>query len=353
MQIDETKLNNMVQKVIEDIGATFHSPLVLIGEKLGLFKAMAGAGLMTAREIAEKTDTFERYVGEWLPAMASGGYVEYDPETGKYFLSPEQEFVLANEKSPAYLPGAFQAATAAIRSEAKIEKAFVTGQGVGWHEHDPELYFGAERFYKPNYVANLTTSWIPSLDGVEEKLKKGATVVDVGCGYGVSTILLAEAYPNSRFTGVDYHDFSIEWAKKRALEAGVSERVSFLPCSAKDIPLHNTYDLITMFDCLHDMGDPVGVARHMSSILKADGSWMIVEPRAGDRIEDNLNPVGRLFYCASVLLCVSGAIDQEAEMVLGGQAGEAKIREVVTKGGFTRFRRATETPINLVFEAKI
>ena len=351
MKIDETKLNKIIQKVIEDIGATFHAPLVLIGEKLGLFKAMAGAGLLTARELAQRTGTFERYVAEWLPSMAAGGYVEYDPESGGYFLTPEQVLAFADEKSPAYMPGAFQAATAAIRSEAKIAEAFRTGKGVGWHDHDPELYLGAERFYKPNYVANLLSSWLPALDGVEKKLQEGARVADVGCGYGVSTILMAQAFPNSRFYGFDYHELSIQWARTRAAEAGVAARVSFEACSAKDMP-QNSYDLITMFDCLHDMGDPVGVAQHMRKNIKHDGTWMIVEPFAGDRVEDNFTPVGRLFYCASVLLCTSGAIAQEGQMVLGGQAGESRIREVVTAGGFSHFRRAAQTPINLVFEAK-
>jgi len=352
MQIDETKLNKIIQKVIEDIGATFHAPLVLIGEKLGLFKAMAGAGLLTARELAQRTNTAGRYVGEWLPAMAAGGYVEYDAESGCYFLTPEQAFAFADEKSPAYMPGAFQAATGAIRSEAKIAEAFRTGKGVGWHEHDPELYRGAERFYKPNYVANLVGSWLPALDGVEKKLKEGARVADVGCGYGVTTILMAQAFPLSRFFGFDYHEPSIEWARKRAEEAGVSDRIHFEAFSAKDMP-GDSYDLITMFDCLHDMGDPVGVSRHMRKAIKNNGTWMIVEPFAGDRVEDNLNPVGRLFYCASVLLCTSGAIAQEGHMVLGGQAGEARIREVVTAGGFTRFRKVAQTPINLIFEAKV
>lgn len=351
MNIDDKKLNKLVQKVIEDLGATFHAPLVLIGEKLGLFKAMAGAGFLTAADLSKLTNTAERYVREWLAAMAAGGYVEYDSESECFFLTPEQAFVLADEKSPAYLPGAFQAATAAIRSEAKITQAFRTGAGVGWHEHDPELYLGAERFYKPNYVANLISSWIPSLDGVEEKLKAGAHVADVGCGYGTSTILMAEVFPNSIFTGFDYHALSVNEARKQAEAAGVSGRVHFEACSAKDIPC-NKYDLITMFDCLHDMGDPCGVAEHMRKALKDEGTWMIVEPFAGDKLEDNLNPVGRLFYCASVLLCTSGAIAQEGKHVLGGQAGEARIREVVTAGGFSRFKRAAQTAINLIFEAR-
>ena len=351
MAIDEQKLNALVQKVIEDIGATFHAPLVLIGEKLGLFKAMADAGLLSAAELAHRTGTAERYVREWLPAMAAGGYVAYDSDSGRFFLTPEQAFALADETSPAYLPGAFQAATAAIRSEPKIAEAFRSGRGVGWHEHDAELYIGAERFYKPNYVTNLCSSWLPSLDGVVEKLRGGALVADVGCGYGASTILMAEMFPNSRFIGFDYHALSVHEAHKRAEVAGVAGNASFETFSAKDIPCRG-YDFITMFDCLHDMGDPCGVAEHMRRALKDDGTWMIVEPFAGDNIQDNLNPVGRLFYCASVLLCTSGAIHQDGKLVLGGQAGEARIREVVTAGGFSRFRRVAHTPINLVFEAR-
>lgn len=351
MPIDEIKLSKIIGKVIEDIGATFHAPLLLIGEKLGLFKAMAGSGLLTVEELAGRTGTAVRYVAEWLPAMAAEGYVEYGSESGRYFLSPEQVLAFADEHSPAYMPGAFQAATAAIRSEAKITEAFRTGQGVGWHEHDPELYLGAERFYKPNYVSNLVSSWLPALAGVEQKLKQGARVADVGCGHGVSTLLMAQGFPVSRFFGFDYHELSIQWARKRAEEAGVLERTCFEACSAKDMP-GDGYDLITMFDCLHDMGDPVGVARHMRKVIKDDGTWMIVEPLADDRVEDNFNPVGRLFYCASVLLCTSGAIAQEGQMVLGGQAGETRIREVVTAGGFTRFYQAAQTPINLVFEAR-
>lgn len=261
MPIDEEKLNNIIQKVIEDINATFHGPLVLIGEKLGLFKALAEGGLMTAEELAQRTGTATRYVAEWLPAMAAGGYVEYEPQHGRYYLSPEQVLAFADENSPAYMPGAFQAATAAIRSEARIAEAFRTGQGVGWHEHDPELYLGAERFYKPNYMANLVSSWIPALDGVEHKLKQGARVADVGCGYGVSTILMAQAFPHSRFFGFDYHELSIEMARNRAAEAGVSDRVHFESYSAKEMPGEN-YDVITMFDCLHDMGDPVCCPAH-------------------------------------------------------------------------------------------
>ena len=352
MAIDEEKLNKIIGKVIEDIGATFHAPLVLIGEELGLFKSMVGAGKITAKELAMRTDTHERYVAEWLPAMAAGGYVEYDSEAGGYCLSEEQAFVFADKESPAYLPGAFQAATSAIKSEKKIAEAFRTGKGVGWHEHDADMFLGAERFYKPVYATNLVSSWIPALDGVEEKLKRGAEVADVGCGFGASTIIMAQAYPESTFTGFDYHQPSINMARERAAEAGVSSRVQFETHAAKELPLR-CYDFITSFDCVHDMGDPAGAAAHICRLLKADGTWMIVEPYAGDRVEENLTPVGRLYYCASVLLCVSGAMAQDGGYALGGQAGEARLREVVQQGGLTRFRRAAETPFNIVYEARL
>lgn len=351
MPLDETKLNALIGQVISDIGATFHAPLVLIGEKLGLFKAMAGTGLLTPQQIAVKTDTAERYVKEWLTAMAAGGYVDYDPAAKAFSLSPEQTAALADEHGPFYLAGAFQAATAAIKSEHKITEAFRTGTGVGWHEHDPDLFSGSERFYKPQYRMHLINSWIPSLNGVEAKLSSGCSVADIGCGFGASTIIMAEAYPLSTFIGYDYHEHSIIQARKRASEAGVEGRIRFEVCSAKDIP-EKKFDFITMFDCYHDMGDPAGVARHMLSIIKPDGVWMLVEPYASDKIEENLNSVGRLFYCASVLLCTSGALSQEAELALGGQAGETRLRNVISAGGFTRIRRAAQTPMNLILEAR-
>lgn len=351
MSFDEAKLNMLMQKVVEDIGATFHAPLVLIGEKLGLFKALAAGGPMTSGELAKRTATTERYVREWLNAMASGGYAAYDPDKNSYFLTPEQAVALADETSPAYIPGAFQAATAAIKSESRITESFRTGRGMGWHEHDPELFIGAERFYKPQYLTHLTSSWLPALQGVEDKLKKGARVADIGCGYGASTIIMAQAYPNSTVTGFDYHDQSIYKARERAQAAGMEDRVHFEIAAASDVP-GSGYDLVTMFDCFHDMGDPAGVARHVRSLLKDDGTWMIVEPFAADRLQDNFNPVGRLYYCASVLLCTSGALAQEGHMVLGGQAGEAQTRAIVSSAGFTRFRRVAQTPMNLVFEVR-
>jgi len=351
MAIDENKLNEMIGKVIADIGATFHAPLVLIGEKLGLFTKLA-KGKMNGEELAAATGTAIRYVQEWLPSMAAGGYVSYDPEDEKYFLTEEQSLVLADEDSPAYMPGAFQAATAAIRSESKIAEAFRTGEGMGWHEHDAELFHGCERFYKPLYRTNLVQNWIPALEGVQQKLEAGAYVADVGCGYGLSTILMAQAFPKSQFKGFDYHEPSIVTARQRAQDAGVSDRVSFEPVSAHDLD-GSGFDFITSFDCVHDMGNPASAAEKVLKALKPDGTWMIVEPFAGDRVEQNFSPIGRLYYCASVTLCVSGALAQDGEVhALGGQAGEARLKEVIMSGGFTRFRRATETPVNIVYEVR-
>jgi len=351
MSLNEDKLNQLLGKFVVDFGATFHAGLVVIGEKLGLYKAMAGAGPLTSAELAERTGTNERYVREWLSAQAAGGYIEYDSTTGRYFLSDEQAFALADEKSAAYLPGAFLVATSALRAIPKITEAFRTGDGFGWHEHDHGVFRGTELFFRPGYAANLMNSWIPSLDGVEAKLKAGAKVADVGCGLGASTILMAQAYPQSTFIGYDYHEGSIEMARARAVEGGVADRVKFEVAKAKDYP-GTGYDFVTFFDCLHDMGDPVGAAAHVLQSLAPDGTWMIVEPFAGDQVKDNLNPIGRIFYSASTLLCTPASLSQEVGLALGAQAGEARLREVVTAGGFTRFRRATETPFNLVFEAR-
>lgn len=349
--MNEDRLNQLLGQFLNDFGAVFHGAMVVIGDRLGLYKALAGGGSMTPKELADQTGTTERYVREWLASQAAGGYVTYDPASGRYSLTEEQAFTMANEDSPAFLPGAFQLAVAAVKSETRIEQAFRSGDGVGWHEHDPELFRGTERFFRPGYAANLMTSWIPSLEGVEEKLKAGARVADVGCGHGASTILMAKAYPNSTFFGFDYHGRSIEYARKAAGEAGLANRVTFEVAKAKDYP-GTDYDLVTFFDCLHDMGDPVGAAAHVLKSLKSDGTWMIVEPYAGDKLEDNLNPLGRAFYGASTLLCTPASLSQEVGLGLGAQAGEARIREVVNAGGFTRFRRATETPFNLVFEAR-
>ncbi|HEV8702213.1 MAG TPA: methyltransferase domain-containing protein [Candidatus Polarisedimenticolia bacterium] len=351
MAIDQDRLDQFIGKALGDIGGTFHAALVLLGEKLGLYKALAEGGPQTPADLAKRTKTTERYVREWLNAQAAAGYVLYDPKTGAYSMTEEQAFALADEASPAYLPGAFQVATAAIKSRDKIESAFRTGDGVGWHEHDPDLFEGTERFFRPNYSAHLVTSWIPALDGIDERLKKGAVVADVGCGHGASTVIMARAYPKSTFVGFDYHKPSVEKARHVAKSAGVSDRVTFEVARAQDFPGTN-YDLVAFFDCLHDMGDPVGAARHVLKTLAKDGTWMIVEPFAHDRTEDNLNPVGRVYYSASTLICTPASLAQDVGLGLGAQAGEKRLREVVTAGGFKRFRRASETPFNLVFEAR-
>ena len=351
MELNQDKLNTFLGRAVVDIGATLHAGLVLIGEKLGLYKALAEGGPMLPAELAKRTGTNERYVREWLNGQAAGGYVTYEADSGRYSLSAEQAFTLAAENSPAYLPGAFQLATPAVKAEPRITDAFRSGAGFGWHEHDHGLFEGTERFFRPNYVGNLISSWIPSLAGVEAKLRSGARVADIGCGHGASAILLAQAYPKSAFFGFDYHGPSIDAARKAARKAGVADRVTFEQASAKQYPGQD-YDLVAFFDCLHDMGDPVGAATHVLRSLAKDGTWMIVEPFAGDRVEDNLNPVGRVFYSASTLICTPASRSQEVGLALGAQAGEGKIRDVVTRGGFTKFRRATETPFNLVFEAK-
>ncbi|HZP00113.1 MAG TPA: class I SAM-dependent methyltransferase [Terriglobia bacterium] len=351
MQIDQGKLEKFMEKAVGEMGAAINAALVLLGEKVGLYKAMAGAGPLTSEELARKTGTSERYVREWLNAQAAGGYVTYDAATQRYTLPDEQALALAVEDSPAYLPGAFQVIASVIKDQPRIAEAFRTGAGVGWHEHDPDLFEGTERFFRPSYAANLISSWIPALDGVEAKLKAGAKVADVGCGHGSSTILMAQAYPKSKFVGFDYHGRSIEHAWQRATQAGVADRVGFQVAWAKGFP-GKDYDLVAFFDCLHDMGDPVGAAAHVRETLAPDGTWMIVEPYANDRVEENLNPVGRMFYSASTMICTPASKAQEVGLALGAQAGEARLRDVVTKGGFTRFRRATQTPFNLVFEAR-
>jgi SAM-dependent methyltransferase len=351
MALDMQKLDELLGRGVVDFGATMHAALIAIGDRLGLYKALAQSGPMTPQQLAEKTGTTERYVREWLSSQAAGGYVTYDKSSGRFSLTEEQAFVLADDNSPAFLPGAFQVALASTRSLDKIADAFKTGKGVGWHEHDPELFVGTERFFRPGYAANLTTSWIPALDAVESKLKRGARVADVGCGHGASTVLMAQAYPASTFTGFDYHQASIDTANERARKAGVADRVKFAAASAKTYP-GDGYDFVTFFDCLHDMGDPVGAAAHVLQSLANDGTWMIVEPYANDKLEDNLNPVGRVYYSASTLLCTPCSKAQEVGLALGAQAGEGRMRDVVLSGGFTRFRRATQTPFNLVFEAR-
>jgi 2-polyprenyl-3-methyl-5-hydroxy-6-metoxy-1,4-benzoquinol methylase len=312
---------------------------------------MAGAGALTPAELAQRTGTAERYVREWLNAQAAGGYVSYDADSGRYTLPPEQTVAFTDPESPAYLPGFFQIAVGSVLDSPRIVERARSGEGLGWHEHVHDVHEGCDRFFRPGYNAHLIGEWLPALDGVVDKLKAGARVADVGCGHGSSTILMAQAFPNSTFVGSDYHDGSIATARRHAEEAGVADRVRFQVAPAAAYS-GNDYDLVTMFDCLHDMGDPVGAARHVRSTLADDGTWMIVEPNAGDRVEDNLNPVGRAFYAFSTLLCTPASLSQEVGLALGAQAGEARIRDVVSAGGITRFRRAAETPFNLVFEAR-
>lgn len=351
MALNQDKLHEFLGKAIVDFGATFNAALIRIGDKLGLYKALAKHGPQTPGELAKNTNTTERYIREWLSEQAAGGYVNYDASNGKFHLSEEQAFAMADESSPVFLPGAFQVALAAIKAEEEITERFKTGKGLGWHEHHHGVFEGTERFFRPGYAANLVGAWIPALHGVDEKLKKGGRVADVGCGLGASTILMAKSYPNCEFVGFDYHDKSIETAKQRAKDAGVGERIRFEVASAKSYP-GKDYDFVTFFDCLHDMGDPAGASAHVHSTLKKDGTWMIVEPFAGDKLEENLNPIGRAFYGASTLLCTPASLSQEVGLALGAQAGEKRLREVVTSGGFSHFRRATQTPFNLIFEAR-
>ncbi|MDX6476592.1 MAG: hypothetical protein QOH95_2103 [Gaiellaceae bacterium] len=349
--LDMEKLEAFVFQAVAEVGATLNTALVVMGDRLGLYRGLAGAGPLTPTELAERTGNAERYVREWLNAQAAGGYVEYDPSSGRYTLPPEQALALTDSDSPAFLPGFFQLALGSVVDSPRIADAAQSGEGVGWHQHSHDVFDGCERFFRPGYNANLLSEWLPALDGVVEKLERGATVADVGCGHGSSTILMAKAFPSSTFVGSDYHDGSIETARQRASEAGV-DNVSFEIAPASGYGRGTRYDFVTMFDCLHDMGDPAGAARHVRETLADDGTWMIVEPRAGDRVEDNLNPVGRAYYGFSTLLCTPASLSQEVGLALGAQAGEARIRDVVTSGGFTRFRRAAETPFNLVFEAR-
>jgi SAM-dependent methyltransferase len=350
MAASEAEVMEFVHKAFGDIGGALTAGLVVIGDKLGLYKALAADGPATPAELSARTGTTERYVREWCAAQAASGYLTYDPASGRYTLPEAHAAALANEDSPACVLGGFQGMTAALKAVPKVVNAFRNGGGVGWHEHDPELFCGTERFFRPGYGANLVQSWIPALEGVQAKLERGARVADVGCGHGASTIIMAEAFPRSTFVGFDYHPASVEAARERARAAGVGERVRFEVASAKDYP--GTFDLVAFFDCLHDMGDPVGAARHVRASLDRDGTWMLVEPFAHDRVEDNLNPLGRVFYSVSTLVCTPASLSQEVGLGLGAQAGEGRLRGVLEQAGFTRIRRATETPFNLVLEAR-
>jgi SAM-dependent methyltransferase len=349
--IDERKLEAFMGQIVLDMGAAISAPLVIIGEKLGLYRAMAGAGPLTSAEVAERAGAAERYVREWLRNQAAGGYVEYDVESDTYTLPDEQAMALADPESPFFVCGAFQLISSVYADEPHLAECMRTGGGMGWHEHDHRLFEGTERFFRPGYKANLTSAWIPALDGVQAKLERGALVADIGCGHGASTILMAEAFPASRFVGVDYHDGSIARAREAAVEAGVADRVSFEVASAKDFG-GTGYDFACNFDSLHDMGDPVGAARHVLETLAPDGTWMIVEPMAADTVAGNMNPVGRLYYAGSTMLCTPNALSQDPRLALGAQAGEEALTAVILEGGFTSVHRAAETPFNIVLEAR-
>jgi SAM-dependent methyltransferase len=349
-QIDEGKMHEFLGKVVGDFGASLSSVLAYIGQKLGLYKALADGGAQTPQELAARTETTERYVREWLINQASGGYVNYDPASGRYSLSPEQAVALTDESSPYYVGGGFYVIKAMSRAEPRITDAFRQGGGILWGDHDPDLFVGVERFFRPGYRAHLVGSWIPALTGVEEKLKRGGKVADVGCGHGASTILMAQAYPDSRFHGFDNHEASIEHARSAAEEAGVSDRVKFEVAAANDIPKED-FDLICFFDCLHDMGDPRGAAKRAYESLADDGSALIVEPMAGNTVEENFNPIGRIFSAASTLCCTSNSLAQDGP-ALGAVATEDTLSETVKSGGFREFRRASETPFNRVYEAR-
>jgi SAM-dependent methyltransferase len=348
--LDMDKLNAFIGQFVTDFGAAVHAGMVVIGERLGLYKALA-FGPMTPAELAAKTSTDERYLREWLASQAAGGYITYNAKTGHFSLSEEQAFTLAREDSPAYLPGAFELVLGSLAAVPRIAESFRTGAGMGWHEHDDRVFHGCEKFFRPGYAANLVTAWIPSLNDVTQKLEAGARVADVGCGKGASTLLMAKAFPKSTFFGFDYHDKSIEAAREAASRDGVADRVTFEVSKAKEFP-GKDYDFVAVFDCLHDMGDPVGAAAHVRKSLAPNGTWMIVEPFANDQLKDNLNPVGRVYYSFSTLLCTPCSRSQEIGLCLGAQAGESRIRDVVSSAGFTRFRRATETPFNIVYEAR-
>src|SRR3954447_12926799 len=349
--IDDGRLQEFMGRFVQDLGAGATAPLVLIGDKLGLYKAMADGVPVTPAELAARTGCRERYVREWLSQQAASGYVEYEPAQGSFRLPPEQALALADDDSPVFTPGAFQLLAAIVKDEPHIAERFRSGEGMGWHEHDHDLFEGTERFFRPGYLANLVDAWLPSLDGVLEKLTAGARVADIGCGHGSSTILMAQAFPASTFAASDYHGGSIDAARRAAERAGVADRVTFELASAKDFG-GGPFDLVCVFDALHDMGDPVGAAAHVRSQLADDGTWMVVEPFAGDSIEDNLNPVGRVFYAGSTMLCTPASLSQEVGLALGAQAGQARLAEVLREGGFSRVRRAAETPFNLVLEAR-
>ncbi|MBL7494667.1 methyltransferase domain-containing protein [Frankia sp. AgB1.9] len=351
LELDEARLGEFVHRFITDLGAAHHAVTVVVGDRLGLYRALAGTGPATAAEVADAARCDERYTTEWLNAQAASGYCEFDPATGRYHLTPEQIACLADENSPVFLTAGMLLAASLFKDEERLTEAIRSGAGVGWGEHHHDLYVGVERFFRAGYAANLVSSWVPALDGVEEKLRAGALVADVGCGHGASTILLAQAYPNSTIVGFDNHAPSIDAARAAARTAGVADRARFEVASAQDFP-GEEYALVCVFDALHDMGDPVGAARHIRASIAGDGTWLLVEPMAGDSVAANLNPIGRLFYSASTLVCTPAARSQPGGWALGAQATDAQLRGVAERGGFTRFRRAVDTPVNRIIEIR-
>jgi 2-polyprenyl-3-methyl-5-hydroxy-6-metoxy-1,4-benzoquinol methylase len=349
--VDEAKLNQLIGQMLGDLGGALSVPLVRIGDRLGLYKALHADGPMTPAELAAQTNVAERYAREWLSHQAASGYLTYESSTGKFTLPPEQAMVFAEPDSPVYLQGGFDLAATMMENQALVEPAFRSGKGVGWGEQSQCLFCAAGRFFRPGYHNNLVSSWLPALDGVLAKLKSGATVADVGCGYGFSTVIMAKAFPNSTFVGYDFHADSVEHARSHAQQHGVTANTRFEIALASEFPAKDL-DLVTFFDCLHDMGDPVGAARHVRQALKPDGSWMIVEPAAGDLLEDNLNPVSRLYYAASTLICVPTSLDQPVGAALGAQAGLKMLSSAIAEGGFSSVRKAIETPFNMILEAR-
>ena len=349
--VDEAKLNQFIGQILGDLGGAFSVPLVRMGDRLGLYRALNENGAMTSVELAAKANIAERYAREWLGQQAASGYLTYDPATKRYTLPPEQAMVFAEPDSPVYLQGAFDLAVAMMENQPLVEPAFRTGKGVGWGDQAQCLFCTTARFFRPGYHNHLVASWLPALEGIMAKLERGATVADVGCGHGVSTVIMAKAFPKSSFVGYDFHPSSVEAARDHAEQHGVTANTRFEVATAQDFPGRDL-DLVTFFDCLHDMGDPVAAARQVRQALKPDGSWMIVEPAAGDRMEDNINPVGRLYYAGSTMICVPTSLDQPVGMALGAQAGFGKLSAVIGDGGFGHVRKAAETPFNMVLEAR-
>jgi SAM-dependent methyltransferase len=350
--IDEERLMSFVFRAVGEVGAALNAALVVLGDQLGYYRTMADHGPITPAELADQTSTDEPYAREWLNAQAAGEFVDYDPSSGRYTLPAEHAVALTEPDSPAYLQGLFQIAHGTVRDTPEILAAARNGAGLGWHAHNVDVHLGCERFFRPSYLASLAGAWLPALDGVVPKLEQGARVADIGCGYGASTIIMAQAFPASTFVGTDYHPESVDIARERAAEAGVQDRVTFLVGSADQHP-DAGYDLVTMFDCLHDMGDPVGAARHVRELLAPEGTWMVVEPVAGDAPEENFTPVGRAYYAFSTLLCTPASLSQDVGAALGTQAGPARIREVAAAAGFTRFETVATTPFNNVFSIRV